>query len=210
MPLGQGSPSLLWDLMLDDLRWTWCNKNRNKVHNKCNVFASSWNHPLPPTLEKLSSMILIPGALKGTTALGYSHKNYYRETMWVAQLCPTLCDPIDYNPPGPSVHGILQARILEWVAILFSRGSSWPRDQTQVSCITDWLFTIWAIREAHPTTHTHTYIYACFAQWLSHVWFFVTPWTVAHLVPLFMGFFQTRILEFVAISYSRGSSRPRN
>ena len=46
-----------------------------------------------------------------------------------------LCDSVDYNPPGSSVHRILQARILEWVAISFSRGSSPPRDQTQVSCI---------------------------------------------------------------------------
>ena len=51
----------------------------------------------------------------------------------VAQLCLTLCDPMDYSPPGSSVHGILQARILEWVAILFSRGSPPLRDQTQES-----------------------------------------------------------------------------
>ena len=44
-------------------------------------------------------------------------------------LCPTLCDSMDYSPPGFSVHGILQARILKWIAILFSRGSSLPRDQ---------------------------------------------------------------------------------
>ena len=50
----------------------------------------------------------------------------------VTQLCPTLCG---CSPPGSSVHGILQARILEWVAIPFSRGSSSPRDQTQVSCV---------------------------------------------------------------------------
>ena len=47
-----------------------------------------------------------------------------------AQSCPTLCDPRDYGPPGSSVHGILQARILEWVAISFSRGSSRSRDST--------------------------------------------------------------------------------
>ena len=52
-----------------------------------------------------------------------------------AQSCPTLCDPVDYSPPGSSIHGILQARMLKWVAIFFSRGSSWPRDQTPVSCI---------------------------------------------------------------------------
>ena len=49
----------------------------------------------------------------------------------VTKLCPTLCDPVDYSPPGPSIHGILQARILEWGAISFSRGSSWPRGRTQ-------------------------------------------------------------------------------
>ena len=51
------------------------------------------------------------------------------------QSCLTLCDPVDCSPPGFSIHGILQARILEWVAISFSRGSSRPRDRTQVSCI---------------------------------------------------------------------------
>ena len=50
----------------------------------------------------------------------------------VAQLCVTLCNPMDCSPPGSSVHEILQTRILEWVAISSSRGSSWPRDQTYV------------------------------------------------------------------------------
>ena len=53
----------------------------------------------------------------------------------VAQLCPTLCDPIDCSPPDSFVHGISQARTLEWVAISFFRGSSWPRDQTHISGI---------------------------------------------------------------------------
>ena len=53
----------------------------------------------------------------------------------VTQSCPTLCDPRDCSPPGSSVHGIFQARILEWAAISFSRGSSRPRDRTQVSRI---------------------------------------------------------------------------
>ena len=56
--------------------------------------------------------------------------------------------PMDYSPPGFSVHGVLQARILEWVATAFSRGSSQPRDQTHISCIAGIFFTIWAIREA--------------------------------------------------------------
>ena len=65
----------------------------------------------------------------------------------VAQLCLTLCDPIDYSLPGSSAHGIFQARILEWVAISFSRGSSPPGDRTQVSSIAGRRFTIWATRE---------------------------------------------------------------
>ena len=53
----------------------------------------------------------------------------------VAQSWPTLCDPMDCSPPGSSIHGILSARVLEWVAIPFSRGSSQPRDQTCVSFV---------------------------------------------------------------------------
>ena len=52
-----------------------------------------------------------------------------------AQSCPTLCDPMDCRLPGSSVPGIFQARILEWVAITCSRGRTWPRDQTRVSCV---------------------------------------------------------------------------
>ena len=59
----------------------------------------------------------------------------------VAQFCLTLCDPMDCSPPGSSVHEIFQARILEWVAISFSRGSSQPRDRTQVSCTAGRSFT---------------------------------------------------------------------
>ena len=66
----------------------------------------------------------------------------------VASWCLTLCDPIDYSLPGSSVHGILQARKLEWVAIPFYRGSSQPRDGTQVSYIGGRFFTVCAIREA--------------------------------------------------------------
>ena len=73
--------------------------------------------------------------------------------------CPTLCDPVDCSPSGSSVHGILQARILEWVAISFSRGSSQP--STSGSLI---------------------------VQSLSHVRLCATPWTVAHQAPLSVGF----------------------
>ena len=64
----------------------------------------------------------------------------------VAQSCSTLCDPMDCSPPGSFVHS--QARTLEWGAISFSRGSSWPRDQTHVSRIGRWILYHWAPREA--------------------------------------------------------------
>ena len=66
----------------------------------------------------------------------------YNLKVKVDQSCPTLCDPMDYT-----VHGILQARILEWVAFPFSRGSSLPRDWTQISHIAGGFFTSWARRE---------------------------------------------------------------
>ena len=65
----------------------------------------------------------------------------------VAQSCPTLCDPMDCSLPSSSVHGIFQAIVLEWIAISFSRESSQPRDQTQVSHIAERHFTIWATGE---------------------------------------------------------------
>ena len=64
----------------------------------------------------------------------------------VAQSCPALCDPEDCSLPGSSVRGILQSKILEWVAISFSRGSSWTKDWTQV-CIAGRFSTIWDIKE---------------------------------------------------------------
>ena len=89
----------------------------------------------------------------------------------VTQSCPTLCDPMDCSPPGSSVHGILQARILEWVAISFSRGSSQPKELTQVSCTADRFLTISATREASSIfvaktkrkimTILHLYLYVC-------------------------------------------------
>ena len=66
----------------------------------------------------------------------------------VAQSCLTLCDPMDCSLPGSSVHGIFQARVLEWAAISFSRWSSQLRDWTLVSHIAGRCFNLWATREA--------------------------------------------------------------
>ena len=78
----------------------------------------------------------------------------------VALLCPTLCDPLDCSPPGSSVHGILQARILEWIAMPSSRGFSQPRDLTCVSCIAGGFFTSWPTREAH--LYLYLYLWSIF------------------------------------------------
>ena len=90
--------------------------------------------------------------------------------MKVTQPCPTLCDPTD-----SIVHGILQARILEWVAFPFSRGSSQPRDWTQVFHTVGRFFTGWATREVHEVK----------VKLLSRVQFFATP---SYQAPPFMEF----------------------
>ena len=84
----------------------------------------------------------------------------YTNSLWVCMcLCVNmcvcqslslvrLCDPIDCSPPASPVHGILQARILEWVVIPFSRGSSLPRNWNQISCIGGRFFTFWDTKEA--------------------------------------------------------------
>ena len=102
---------------------------------------------------------LWPPLIQEVTGLGnLSSCRWWRKL--VTQLCPTFCDPMDAfcSPLGSSVHGILQARILESVAISFSRGSSWPRDGTQVSHIAGRFFTDWAPREA-PIADTIQFLY---------------------------------------------------
>ena len=106
--------------------------------------------------------------------------SWKKEKVKVVQSCPTLCDPRDYT-----VHGILQARILERVAFPFSRGYSQTRDQTQVSLIAGRFFTSWATREAQE-------------YWNGEP------------VPSPVDLPNPRILEWGASPFSRGSSRPRN
>ena len=97
----------------------------------------------------------------------------------VAQSCPTLCDPMDCSLSGFSVHGIFQERVLEWITISFSRGSSRPRNWTWVSCIAGRRFTVWA-------TIVYWLIVVVWSP--SRVWLSVTPWTVACQAPLSMRF----------------------
>ena len=94
-----------------------------------------------------------------------------------AQSCPTLCYPVNCSPPGSPVHGISQARILEWVAISSSRGSSWPRDWTWVSCTAGRHFIIWTTREALLLLSSFSRVQLC-----------ATPETAAHQAPQSLGF----------------------
>ena len=110
--------------------------------------------------------------------------------MLVAQWCPTLCNSMDCSPPGSSVHGILQVRILEWVASPFSRGFSWPRDQIRMSCINRQVLlpseppgSPYILPYYHlvilPYYHIPFLGYLSSVRSLSHVQLFVTPWTAA-------------------------------
>ena len=85
-----------------------------------------------------------------------------------------LSESMDCSPPGSSVHGILLAGILEWVAIRFCRGSSWPRDQTMVSCTAGKFFTVWATKEWSRSVVSDS----------------ATLWTAAYQASLSMGFFR--------------------
>ena len=106
-------------------------KMTNYFQNVCTILDSHqqcMRDPVSPHLHQhlLASVFLILAILVKVKVL-------------VARSCLTLYDPMDCSPPGSSIHGILQARILEGVAIPFSRGFSQPRDQTLVSC------TFWQI-----------------------------------------------------------------
>ena len=122
----------------------------------------------------------------------------------VAQLCPTLSNPKDCSLPASSVHGIFRARVLEWAAIAFSRGSFWSRDPTHVFCIDRWILNHWATRGdpvwGYYKWNCSWYFCVCghvfiFLNWmkvkvksLSCVQLFATPWTVAYQASQSMGF----------------------
>ena len=98
--------------------------------------------------ENIGHLMLPLGVVAKGSSFGLALRSWKKVKVLLTQSCLTLCDPMDRSPPGSSVHGVLQAKILEWIAISFSRGSYWPRDRTWVSCIAGRLFTVWATREA--------------------------------------------------------------
>ena len=108
----------------------------------------------------------------GSFEEGHQYLHYFHHSLnqsEFAQSCPILCDFMDYSLPGFYIHGIFQARILEWVIITFSSRSSRARDWTWVSCIVGTRFTIWTTRGVPTIDSVES----------SHVSLFVTPWTAA-------------------------------
>ena len=117
-----------------------------------------------------------------------------------SSLSPTLWDLMDCSPPGSSVCGIFQTRILEWVAIPFSRGSSQSRNWTQVFYIAGRFFTFWATREALS-------LGACSE---SEKWKWNSVVSGSLRPPMDCGILQARILEWIVFPFSRVSSQPRD
>ena len=167
--------------------------------------------------------------------LTYTLRNAAATAAKSLQSCPTLYDPIDGSPPGSPVSGILQARTLEWVAISSSNTWKWKVKVKLFRCVrllvTPGTAAYWASlskgfsRQEYwsgvplPSPHLEGLDIIQYWGYLEErkwKWKFSimsdseTPWTVACQAPLSMGILQARILEWVAISFSRGSSQPRN
>ena len=106
-------------------------------------------------------------------------KNSSNQLFFSCYVVSDSCNPLDCSPPSSSVHGISQARILEWVAFYLSRRSSWPRDWISICWTSMWILHHSAIREAHATNRS-TFSSVSSVQSLSCVQFFATQWTAAH------------------------------
>ena len=133
----------------------------------------------------------------------------------VTQSCLTLCGSMDCSPPGSSVHGVLQARIPEWVAILFSGGFTRPRDQTGASCTAGDLGSVPRSGRSPGEGNGYPLQYSCLENPMDRGAWRATiqgvsksnvdcslPGSSVH------GVFQTRILEWVPIPFSRGPDCP--
>ena len=123
--------------------------------------------------------------------------------------CLTLCNPMDCSPLGSSVHGILQVRILEQVAVSFSRGSSRPRDQTHISCIgRQVLYHLSHLNWKEIQERGDICMHACSITQSCPT--LCNTMDCSLLGSSIHGIFQARILEWIAISFSRGSAQPRD
>ena len=141
----------------------------------CKLGSYALNHQGSPSgklfLVSLTFMVKLHGSFL-VSQTNISWREGWSEVQVLAlQPCLTLCNPVDYSRPGSSVHGVLQAKILEWVAIPFSKGSSAPKDRTQVSCMAGRFLTIWDTREGFLEVMTR----------LKKKWFPCRPWAIRTL-----------------------------
>ena len=136
------------NLLLHMTMWTWCGCRTTALLAPWLLQGSlSFHFRFHPHNTDVRLLPRLAFHLNGHYCYVRSHN------LWIAcdscyclaaKSCPTLWDPMDCSPPDSSVHGISQARILDWVAISYSRGSSQPRDWTHVSCIGRWILYHWA------------------------------------------------------------------
>ena len=153
--------------MIAETKWTFCvcrpvslseanrgvrNQNSNFVSWFCFKIQGKLPHVEFPNGRQLMCLISGKQWSPGLDLLRQDGKVVSTGCAWgakyycvCAQLCPTFCDLMDSGPPGFSIHGIFQATALEWVAIFYSRWSSWPRDQTHVSCVS----CMWILYHCH-------------------------------------------------------------
>ena len=128
-----------------------------------------------------------PGVLwfMGSQRVGHDWATELNWTAAQSLICAWLCDPMDCSPLGSSVHRILQVRILEWISISYSRGSSWPRDQMHISWV-----SCSCRRILYQLHHLGSPLCAnvCILSHFSGVWLFVTLWTIVSQAPLSIGF----------------------
>ena len=122
---------------------------QNNTVDKTVWRVGPWRGRLPFSLLPLAKVLPCVNSMCVWGVVGGSIEAKGSYMCLVAHSCLTLCDSMDCSLPDSFFHGILQARILEWVAIPFSRGSSRPKDGTPVSCIAVGFFTVWVTREAH-------------------------------------------------------------
>ena len=150
-PLGSPVPGILqartleWGAISFSNAWRWKVKVKSLSHVRLSAtpWTTAYQAPLSRGFSSKNTGVGCHRLLRHVQIISVKVK-------CVSQPCLTLCYPVDCSPPGSFVHGILQARILGWVDIPFSRGSSWPRDQTRVSNIAGIFLTVWATTE-HST-----------------------------------------------------------
>ena len=136
--------------MITHLQKTW--KIQNKVTYSSTVYYNYFS------VDKLRFLVGV-SISNSQKLVEWMYREVEGCRKWKWSLSVRLCDPIDSSLPCSSIHGIFQARVLEWIAISFSRRPSWPGDRTRVSCILGRGFTVWATRKyvnpnlpVHPTS----------------------------------------------------------